>query len=440
MRFLVLMSLSMLVGCGSEGPDSSARQPEAETASPEAEAEGAEPAPEAEDPETSYQNRPTEAPVLVTASDQRTALQNARRATQEERYDEAFALFDQLLHSAPRARQVWCEAGFDLHQSGNDERAARFLDHGLALYPQDPAPEETKLPLATCLHNRGLVHQTLEEVGAARLRFQQSIALRPNEAVQSALDALPRGERVTSRFFAAETPAAFRLALSQAYGGFNNFNAQPSALPADVQMLGEVDVGGVLTEVLSVWTHSYPLAEEYLVAAFAVEGGFRIAAFEVATRDETNHQHEGASVISALGSAEAVQGLLHADVNILRSERYTEERTEDERFCFLNTKEPTLRTSYSLLCDVTSFECALLPRSVSVVAPGLVEAGDCEGMSGAGALRPSAAPSPWALRLTVESATHVRFTRESGVGFQVPTEQSLPWRGRSELLPVSFHR
>lgn len=440
MRFLFLMSFSMLVGCGSEGPDSSTREPEAETASPEAEAENAEPAPEAEDPETSYQNRSTEAPVLDSATAQRTALRNARTATQEERYDEAFALFDQLLHSAPRARQLWCEAGFDLHQSGNNERAARFLDHGLALYPQDPALEETKLPLAACLYNRGLVHQAREEVGAARLRFQQSIALRPNVLVQSALDALPEGERVTSRFFAAESPMAFRLALSQAYGGFNNFNAQPSALPADVQMLGEVDVGGVLTEVLSIWTHSYPLAEEYLVAAFAVEGGFRVVAFEVATRDETNHQHEGSSVISALGSAEAVQGLLHAGVNILSAVRYTEERTEGERFCFLNAKEPTLRTSYSLLCDVTSFECALLPKSESVASPGLIETDDCEGMPGVGALRPSAAPSPWALGLTVESATHVRFARESGAGFQVPTAQSIPWRGRSEILPVSFHR
>lgn len=424
----------MLTGCGSERSETPAPQPEAEAS--ESETEGAQPD-ENEPPETSYQNRPTEAPVLVRAGDQQRALREARTATQEERYDDAFALFDQLLHATPRARRVWCEAGFDLHQSGNDERAARFLDHGLALYPREPARDETKSHLATCLYHRGLVHQAREEVGAARHRFEQSIAFRADEVVQSALDALPEGERVTSRFFEAESPAAFRLALSQAYGGFNNFDAQPSALPADVQMLGEVEIGGVLTEVLSVWTHSYPLAEEYLVAAFAVEGGFRITAFEVATRDETNHQHEGDPAISAVGSAEAVQGLLHADVSILRSERFTEELAEDEKFCFLTMNEPTLRTGYSLLCDVTSFECALLPKSVSVVAPGRVEADDCEGMSGAAA-RPSPAPSPWALRLNVESATHVRFVRESGEGFPAPTEHSLPWREHSEVLPVSF--
>ncbi|MFK8003241.1 MAG: tetratricopeptide repeat protein [Polyangiales bacterium] len=429
------MSFSMLVGCGSESPDPPAQEPEAETP---AEREVEEPT--LDETETSYQNRPTEAPVLVSASDQRTALRSARLATQEERYEEAFALFDQLLHSAPRARQVWCEAGFDLHKSGNNERAARFLDHGLALYPRGSALEETRLPLATCLYNRGLVHQAREEIGAARQRFRESIALRPSEVVQSALDALPEAGPVTSRFFAAESPAAFRLALSQAYAGFNNFNAHRSALPADVQLLGEVDVDGVLTEVLSVWTHSYPLAEEYLVAAFAVEGGFRITAFEVATRDETNHQHEGNSVVSALGSAEALHGLLHADVNILRSERFAEEHTEDEGFCFVTMKEPTLRTSYSLLCDVTSFECALLPKSEAVLSAGSVEADDCEGMPGVAALRPSASPSPWALRMTVESATQVRFVQESGTAFPVPTEQSVPWRGHSEILPVSFHR
>ena len=161
------------------------------------------------------------------------------------------------------------------------------------------------------------------------------------------------------------------------------------------------------------------------------------AAFQVGMRDETDHGHEGESAISALGEPAVDHGLLRADVSILSSESYMEARDEGEHFCYPTVQEPTVRLAHTLLCDPASFECALLPKSVEVVSPGGVGDDGCEGID-LSDMQPRAAPSEWALNLTVESATQVRFALASGEGQQLPVGQSLAWRERSEIMPHAF--
>ena len=53
----------------------------------------------------------------------------------------------------------------------------------------DMAPA-TPQPKASLLYNEGLIEKRLGHVDAARTYFEQSVALRPNAEVQSALDSL----------------------------------------------------------------------------------------------------------------------------------------------------------------------------------------------------------------------------------------------------------
>ena len=425
MRYVVLCSLCILVACGSEAPDAPAPPSQAPVdaaeTTPEVEAE-AEPEPAS----------------LDTPAAQRTALQNARIASRDERYDDSLELFSQLLRVAPRARRIWCEAGYVLHKSGDNSRAARFLDHGLGLYPSGSAAEDVRVPLAMCLYNRGLVHEASEEFGLARNKYEQSLELRANATVQRRLDALHDGDIVTSRFFAATDEAAFRTALGDYYRGFNDFESEPGDRPADIHELGKVALENGEASILSVWSSSYPLSEEFLVVAFPVEGGFRITTFEVGMRDETDHGHEGESAISTTASALLDHGLLRAELSVVSSESYMDELMEGDDFCYLVLSEPTTRDRYTLLCDPGTFECSLLHRAVEVVSPGSVGTDECEGFADLASHQPQAAPTPWALSMRVENENEVRFGLLTGSGQRTPVSGPVAWREWSHLLPLGF--
>ncbi len=78
----------------------------------------------------------------------------------------------------------WGDCCFGHLKSGDLGWAKAECDQAMKLNPVSPQPR------ASILYNEGLVEQKLGHADSARRFFRQSLALRPNGAVQAALDSL----------------------------------------------------------------------------------------------------------------------------------------------------------------------------------------------------------------------------------------------------------
>jgi hypothetical protein len=134
-------------------------------------------------------------PVVPDATQRaaaRDAVREGRAAAAASHFEEAFAAFQRALEIDGSSRRLRCEAGYVAHRAGHDDRAESLIDAALAGMPDiDSMPEELRVPYAQCLYNAGLVYEATHRPDDARDAFDDSLELRPNDTVETHLDALP---------------------------------------------------------------------------------------------------------------------------------------------------------------------------------------------------------------------------------------------------------
>ena len=131
-------------------------------------------------PPAEYNEQGTQAPPPASPSKQ---LELGRKLTRAGKYGEAIAAYDAAITAEPAMHRAWAERGFaKLHQGDLDGAEA---DCSKA-YELDDDPRFR----ASIAYNLGLIDKKRGDLEAAKVHWENSLGMRPNEVVQRALDEL----------------------------------------------------------------------------------------------------------------------------------------------------------------------------------------------------------------------------------------------------------
>ena len=173
-----------LVGCSCGSHDA----PAPTTTAPPPSASGTPPASTtAPEPAPAAHAAPLDAAARLALA---AAMREGRRAQHAGDLTAALTSFEHGVEIAPTSARVRCEAAFAAFQAGNLDRADEHVRVAMAGLPRGDVPDRLRVPTAQCLYNAGLVYQARDRAADAADAFRRSIALRPNDVVQQALDAL----------------------------------------------------------------------------------------------------------------------------------------------------------------------------------------------------------------------------------------------------------
>jgi len=121
----------------------------------------------------------------------RTRRREARRLAHEGEIDEAWAIFEELIEASPRSPSLRCEGGYVAQRAAEIDAAEEHLEAGLAMLgPPEMVASAVRNTAATCLYNRGRVHEARGEIPDAVRRYRASLRLRENAIVRRRFDAL----------------------------------------------------------------------------------------------------------------------------------------------------------------------------------------------------------------------------------------------------------
>lgn len=314
MRASWRLAVLFLAGCGSSAaPASSAAPPSSAPPASAPVAPPAIPAPAVVAPPTSSPARaatPARAPTPAELRAQLAQLREARAAVAAHDYPRALATFDAMLHATPRAPRVLCEAGYVAHLAGNERLAASRIDLALTIFGTDAElAADTRVPVAMCLFNRGLVAEAMGDAATARLAYARSQTLRPNASVRRHLDALgapPADEDDDSVRVAGiavtEGERALRVATTEAStiervlaSGLSGEDWDGLPVEASVSTVAHATATGAITEV-SVSTiddGSAMLANTSLAISLRARDATWVVWTSVGSYDSTDHGHSG---------------------------------------------------------------------------------------------------------------------------------------------------